>query len=102
MKNRAHQRPKASKRKGSLEETISYATHRDDPRKYLVSYRDKDLIKETDLEEFMNSDYFSPIPLTRIVRLTKDGRVIWTKGQKDIVVKGEKNDISGPRVNLAE
>lgn len=77
-----------SKRKGSLEETISYAMYSDDPDKYTVYYRDKDLIKEANLKEFMESEYFSPIPITRVTKLTRESRgTVWKKGQKELLVK---------------
>jgi len=76
------------KRKGSLEETISYAMYSDDPGKYTVYYRDKDSVKEASLKEFMEGKYFSPIPITRIIRLSRPDRgTVWKKGQKELLVK---------------
>ena len=81
---------KISKKKGSLEETVSYATYSDDPRIYTVSYRDKDKIKQASLSEFMNAEDYSPIPLTRIIHISKHGRLVWKKGQKELTVKDPK------------
>jgi uncharacterized protein (UPF0248 family) len=69
---------------------MSFAMYSDDPRKYSVLYRDKDLVEEASLDEFMSSEYYSPIPITRVLQVIKDGKVVWTKGQKDIIVKREK------------
>jgi uncharacterized protein (UPF0248 family) len=75
------------KRKGSLKETLSYALHKDDPKLFTVSYRDKDKIKTDSLEDFMTKEEFSDIPLTRILQITRNGEVVWEKGQKQIKVK---------------
>lgn len=90
LKRPGRRRERVSKKKGTLEETISYAMYNDDPRGYIVSYRDKDEIKEVNLDEFMNAEDYSPIPLTRIAQITKDGKVVWKKGQKELAVKNLK------------
>jgi uncharacterized protein (UPF0248 family) len=78
---------KRGKRKGSLEETISFALHKDDPETYTVYYRDKDSIKVATLKEFILSEYFSQIPLTRIIQIKRGkNEVVWNKGQKEITV----------------
>lgn len=79
-----------SKKKGTLEETISFATYNDNPRAYFVFYRDKDRIREIDLDKFMNAEEYSPIPLTRIVQITKHEKPVWKKGQKELLVKKVK------------
>jgi len=78
---------RAGNRKGSLEETISYAMYRDDPSSYQVSYRDKDQIKNTGLKDFLIAEEFSPIPLSRIVLISKNELAVWKKGQKEVLVK---------------
>ena len=78
---------RARKRKGSLEETISYAMYKDDPAFYLVTYRDRDLIKTATLKDFFSAEEFTPIPTTRILQLSKKGKIVWKKGQKEILVK---------------
>jgi uncharacterized protein (UPF0248 family) len=75
------------KRKGSLDETLSYAIHKDDPRLYSVSYRDKDVIKTCLLADFVTKEEFSEIPITRILQISKEGIVVWRKGQKRVSVK---------------
>jgi uncharacterized protein (UPF0248 family) len=75
------------RKKGSLEETLSYSLFKEDPTEYLVSYRDKDRIKQVNLKDFMDSEDFSAIPLTRIRLISKNGRIVWRKGQKEIIVK---------------
>jgi uncharacterized protein (UPF0248 family) len=75
------------KRKGSLKETLSYAMHKDNPRLFSVSYRDKDKIKTDPLEDFMTKEELSDIPLTRILQITREGNVVWEKGQKRVKLK---------------
>ena len=87
MKKQRTKSRRAGKRKGSLEETISYAMYRDDPSNYQVSYRDKDQIKKTGLKEFLSTEEFSPIPLSRIVLVSKNDLAVWKKGQKEVLVK---------------
>lgn len=78
-------------RKGSLNETLSYALHSDDPRLYIVSYRDKDLVKKARLSDFATAEEFSDIPLTRIIEITKNDTLVWEKGQKELKVKKERD-----------
>ena len=75
------------RKKGSLEETLSYALYKDDADLFSVFYRDKDLIKSASLKSFMESDEMSEIPLSRITLISRDGKVVWEKGQKDVRVK---------------
>jgi uncharacterized protein (UPF0248 family) len=75
------------KRKGSLEETLSYALYRDVPETYAVSYRDRDRIKKATLKSFFQGEEYSDIPITRIVEITRDGELVWEKGQKQVTVK---------------
>ncbi len=84
-----HSPKKRGKRKGSLEETISYAIYKDNPFSYVVSYRDKDQIKEATLKDFLNAEEYSPIPFSRVTQVTKLGMIVWKKGQKEILVKGK-------------
>jgi uncharacterized protein (UPF0248 family) len=78
------------KRKGSLKETLSYAMHKDNPKLFSVSYRDKDKIKTDPLEDFMTKEEFSEIPLTRILEITRNGNVVWEKGQKQVKLKNSE------------
>ncbi len=64
------------KRKGSLKETLSSALHKDDP----IFYK----IKTESLEDFIAKEEFSDIPLTRILQITRNGEVVWEKGQQQI------------------
>jgi uncharacterized protein (UPF0248 family) len=75
------------KKKGSLEETISFAQYKDNPEDYLVYYRDKDKVKAVNLNDFVNSEEFSDIPVTRIIQISTKDRIVWTKGQKEVLVK---------------
>ena len=75
------------KRKGSLEETLSFALYGDDPHSFTVTYRDMDLLKEVSLNDFMNREDLGDIPITRIVTVTRNGMVVWRKGQKGSLSK---------------
>ena len=74
-------------KKGSLEETLSYAIHKDDPELFVVLYRDKAIVKNAPLKEFLESQDMAEIPLTRIVSILRNGTSVWKKGQKDVRVK---------------
>ena len=75
------------KRKGSLEETLSFAQHNDDSNLYTVSYRDKDRTKIVTLKDFLTADEFSEVPLTRILQITREKKLVWQKGQKQVELK---------------
>jgi hypothetical protein len=75
------------RRKGSLEETLSYALYKDETNLYSVFYRDKDQIKRASLKDFMESVEMSEIPLNRITGISRENLAVWTKGQKDLRVK---------------
>jgi len=87
MKQVSKSKIRSGKKKGSLEETISFAIYKDDPLEYVVSYRDKDQIKSASLKDFTGSEELSPVPLTRIVQISKKEKIVWRKGQKEILVK---------------
>ena len=74
------------KRKGSLEETLSYCIHKEDPKLFTVSYRDKNLIRTESLFDFITKEEFSDIPVSRIVQI-KGKEIVWEKGQKQVNVK---------------
>ena len=75
------------RRKGSLEETISFAMYKDNSTQYEVSYRDKDRIAKVNLKDFLTKEEFAPIPLTTIIQISKNDDVVWKKGQKEVAVK---------------
>jgi hypothetical protein len=79
-----------AKKKGSLEETLSLALYGDDPHLFMLTYRDKDLFKEASLDDFMNRDDLGDIPITRIVTVARNGKVVWRKGQKEVSLKSNK------------
>ena len=68
-------------RKGRLEEIFSRALHSaDDPNLYLVSYRDFGSTVETTIPEFVKiSENFSLIPASRIMRVKRQGEVLYEK-----------------------
>lgn len=87
MKTNRHNLRRISKKKGSLEETLSYAIYKDDPLRYTVSYRDKNKIVEVNLKEFIKNEEYSVIPITRITLLVREGKLVWKKGQKELLIK---------------
>lgn len=74
------------KRKGSLEETLSYCIYKEDPKLFTVSYRDKKSIKTESLFDFITKEEFVDIPISRIVQI-KGKQIVWKKGQKQVIVK---------------
>ena len=67
-------------RKGRLEEIFSKAIYSDDPKLYSVFYRDFDSLLEVPLSEFVKaSENFELIPASRVMRITKDGKVLYSK-----------------------
>ena len=68
------------KKKGKLEEIFSKALYADDPKLYSVYYRDFDSLLEVSLSEFVKaSENFELIPASRVMRITKDGKVLYSK-----------------------
>lgn len=69
--------------KGRLEEIISKALYADDPGLYTVEYREFDRVERCNLKEFLErSGNFSVIPASRIIRITKEGELLFEKGRK--------------------
>lgn len=70
-------------RKGKLAEIFSKALYNDNPNLYLIGYLDFGEIKETTLPEFLKvSENFGTIPVTRIVYIKKENRVLFSKKRK--------------------
>ena len=68
------------KKKGKLQEILSKAIYADNPAMYIISYRDFNKIISTPLLEFIEiSHNFEIIPATRIIQITKGGRIIYQK-----------------------
>jgi len=66
--------------KGRLEEIFSKALYADDPQLYSVYYRDFDSLLEVSLSEFVKaSENFELIPASRIIMITKVGKVLYSK-----------------------
>ena len=69
-----------TRRKGKLEELLSKALYADNPNLYSISYRDFDSVVQVPLLEFLNiSENFEVIPASRIIRVDKDGEVLYKK-----------------------
>ena len=77
------------RKKGSLEETVSYALYKDDAYLFSVFYRDKNMIKKASLKDFIDTEEMSDIPLSRISSISRDGKTVWEKGQKEVRVKNQ-------------
>ena len=67
-------------RKGKLQEIISKAIYADDPKLYIIAYRDFNEIKEVSLPEFLKmSEDFQTIPASRIVSIKRSNETIYKK-----------------------
>jgi len=72
-------------RKGRLEEIFSKALYADDPKLYSVYYRDFDSLLEVSLSEFVKaSENFELIPASRVTKITKQGKVLYSKKNPQI------------------
>ncbi|MCV0412285.1 DUF504 domain-containing protein [Nitrosarchaeum sp.] len=70
-------------KKGVIEEIFSKAIFADDAKKYTIQYRDFKKIKETTLPEFIKeSNNFQTIPITRIVIIKKNHRILFEKNRQ--------------------
>lgn len=76
------------KRKGRLEEIFSKALYADDPKLYSVYYRDLDSLLEVSLSEFVKaSENFELIPANRVMKISKEGKVLYLKKNPQNKVK---------------
>jgi uncharacterized protein (UPF0248 family) len=67
-------------KKGKLEEIFSKAIHSDDPKLYWVSYRDFQSFVKVSLPEFLElSQNFQLIPAHRIMTITREGKLLYSK-----------------------
>ena len=72
-------------KKGRLEEIFSKAIYFDDPKLYSVCYRDFHSLLEVSLSDFVKaSENFELIPASRVMRITKDGKVLYSKKNTQI------------------
>ena len=70
-------------RKGLVAEIFSKALHVDNPKLYSVGYVDLGQIKEVGLVEFLKlSENFEVIPASRIVYITKENTMLYSKNVK--------------------
>jgi hypothetical protein len=77
-------------KKGRLEEIFSKAIYSDDPKLYSVYYRDFDSLLEVSLSEFVKaSENFELIPASRVMRITKDGKELYSKKNSDTYTKSK-------------
>ena len=76
------------KRKGRLEEIFSKALYADDPRLYSVYYRDYNSLVRVSLSEFVEvSVNFELIPANRVMKITKEGKVLYSKKSLETYTK---------------
>jgi hypothetical protein len=69
-----------AKRKGRLEEIFSRALYADDPKLYIVSYRDFESSREVSLLEFVRiSENFEVIPPSRITSIKRENKILYRK-----------------------
>jgi uncharacterized protein (UPF0248 family) len=72
-------------KKGRLEEIFSKAIYYDDPKLYSVCYRNFDSLLEISLSDFVKaSENFELIPASRVMKITKDGKVLYSKKKLQI------------------
>ena len=70
-------------KKGKIEEIFSKAKFSKELDLYYVSYRDFDKVKEITLSEFIKeSEEFSKIPITRILKIRKNNTILFEKVSK--------------------
>ncbi|MEO9319624.1 MAG: DUF504 domain-containing protein [Nitrososphaera sp.] len=70
-------------RKGVLEEVLSRAMHADDPSLYTVTYRNFESLLEIPLAEFIElSENFSTIPASRIYKVKRQDKVLYSKATR--------------------
>ncbi|MCS6768184.1 MAG: hypothetical protein RMJ59_05325 [Candidatus Nitrosocaldus sp.] len=73
------------RRKGMLEELLSKAIHADDINAYTVVYRDKNVLRELSLREFLRlSENFQSIPASRIVYVRRYGKEVYSSSTASI------------------
>jgi uncharacterized protein (UPF0248 family) len=67
-------------KKGRVEEIFSKAIYHDDPELYSICYRDCNLFVNVSLSEFIRvSQNFDLIPAHRIMTITRDGEILYSK-----------------------
>jgi len=70
-------------KKGIIEEIFSKAIFADDVESYQVTYRDFENLREVSLKEFVKeSNNFQTIPITRIMNIKKNHRILFEKNRK--------------------
>jgi len=70
-------------KKGKIQEIFSKAKFAEDIESYYVAYRDFQRIKEIKLLEFIKeSENFSKIPISRIVKIKKNNTILFEKISK--------------------
>jgi len=67
-------------KKGVIEEIFSKARFVDEPKSYVIFYRDFHIIKELTLPEFLTqSNNFQTIPISRIKKIKKSNTILFEK-----------------------
>lgn len=70
-------------KKGKIQEIFSKALYYDDPSKYIITYRDFERHVQSNLKDFLSlSDNFQIIPASRIIKIEREGEVLYEKKLK--------------------
>lgn len=70
-------------KKGIIEEIFSKAIFADDTKLYKVTYRDFEKLRKVSLDKFVKeSNNFQTIPITRIMSIEKNHRILFEKNRK--------------------
>jgi hypothetical protein len=72
-------------KKGKLQEIFSKALYGDDAEGYSVFYRDYNSVVKIPLLEFLKvSENFQLVPASRILKIEKNGGILYSKAQKSV------------------
>lgn len=67
-------------KKGMIQEIFSKALFADNPRKYQITYRDFEFLREESLLDFIKeSEDFGKIPASRIILIKKNNKILFRK-----------------------
>ncbi len=67
-------------KKGLIQEIFSKAIFADNPKKYQITYRDFEFLREESLVDFIKeSEHFEKIPASRIIAIKKNNKILFRK-----------------------
>ena len=80
-------------KKGIVEEIFSKAQFFDHNEKYLIFYRNFHKVYKQELKKFViDSDNFQTIPASRIIRITKNNKILFEKQSKSSELDGNSRE----------